>query len=67
MDVQKIVLELEREKDRISRAIAVLVESASSSGTKWTTGGAGKAAAPGKRKSGAAESHQREEGAYRKL
>ena len=48
MDIQKIVSELEREKDRISRAIAALVESASSSFTKRRSGGAGKAAAPGK-------------------
>ena len=50
MDIQKIVSELEREKDRIGRAIAALVESASSSLTTWKSGGARKAAAPGKRK-----------------
>ena len=50
MDVQKIVSELEREKDRIGRAIAALVEPASSSITTWKRGGAGKAAAPRKRK-----------------
>jgi len=50
LDVQKIVSELEREKDLISRAIAALVESASSGITTWTSGGARKTAAPGKRK-----------------
>ena len=50
MDIQKIVSELEREKDRIGRAIAVLVESASSTLTTWKSGGARKTAAPGKRK-----------------
>ena len=50
MDVQKIVAELEREKDRIGRAIAALVESASSSITTWTGGRARKTAAPRKTK-----------------
>lgn len=49
MDIQKIVSELEREKDRIGRAIAALVESASSSLTTWKSGRTGKTAAPGKR------------------
>jgi hypothetical protein len=48
LDIQKIVSELERERDRISKAIAVLVESASSRLTKRKSSGAGKAAAPGK-------------------
>jgi hypothetical protein len=51
LDIQKIVSELERERDRIGRAIAALVESASSSITKWTSGGARKTATPRKRKS----------------
>ena len=50
MDIQKIVSELERERDRIGRAIAALVESASSSITTWTSGRARKTAAPRKRK-----------------
>ena len=50
MDIQKIVSELEREKDRIGKAIAALVESASSSITTRKRRGAGKTAAPGKRK-----------------
>jgi hypothetical protein len=49
LDIQKIVSELEREKDRISRAIAALVESASSSTTKSQSGRARKTAAPGKK------------------
>ena len=48
MDIQKIVSELEREKDRISKAIAVLVESVSSGLTKRKISGAGKAGAPSK-------------------
>ena len=50
MDIQKIVSELERERERIGKAIAALVESASSSITTWTSRGARKADAPGKRK-----------------
>ena len=50
MDIQKIVSELERERERIGRAIAALVESASSSVNKLTSGGASKTATPGKRK-----------------
>jgi hypothetical protein len=50
LDIQKTVSELEREKDRISKAIAALVESASLSLTTWKSSGAGKAAAPGKGK-----------------
>ena len=50
MDIQKIVSELEREKDRISKAIAALVESASSSLTTRKSRGSGKVAAPGKGK-----------------
>ena len=50
MDIQKIVAELEREKDRIGRAIAALVESASSSLTALRSGSAGKTAPPRKRK-----------------
>ena len=52
MDIQKIVSELEREKDRISRAIAALVESASSSRNTRKSSGAGKAAAPAKGRMG---------------
>jgi hypothetical protein len=54
LDIQKIVSELEREKDRISKAIAALVESASSSLTTRKSSGAGKATAPdkGKRRRG---------------
>jgi len=50
LDIQKIVSELERERDRISKAIAALVEADSSSLTTWKSSGAHKAAAPGKRK-----------------
>ena len=50
MDIEKIVSELERERERIGRAIAALVESASSSLTTWKSRGAGKTAASGKRK-----------------
>ena len=50
MDIQKIVSELEREKERIGRAIAALVESASLSLTTRKSSGAGKTAAPGKKK-----------------
>jgi hypothetical protein len=50
LDVQKIVSELERERERIGKAIAALVESASSSITMWTRRGPRKTAAPGKRK-----------------
>lgn len=50
MDIQKIVSELERERDRIGKAIAALVESASSSLTTLKSGRAGKTAALGKRK-----------------
>ena len=50
MDIQKIVAELERERDRIGRAIAALVESASSNLTTGKSGGAGKTVALGKRK-----------------
>jgi hypothetical protein len=50
LDIQKIVSELEREKDRISKAIAALVESASSSLTRRKSIGAAKAVAPGKRR-----------------
>ena len=49
MDIQKIVSELEREKDRIGRAIAALVGSASSSLTTRKIGRAGKTTPPGKR------------------
>ena len=49
MNIQKIVSELEREKDRISTAIAALLGSASSSRATRKSR-AGKAAAPGKRK-----------------
>jgi geranylgeranyl pyrophosphate synthase len=50
LDIQKIVSELEREKDRINRAIAALVESASSGPTTRKISGAGKTAAPGRGK-----------------
>ena len=50
MDIQKIVSELEREKDRIGRAIAALVESASSSLTALRSGRAGKTTHPRKTK-----------------
>ena len=50
MDIQKIVSELERERERIGKAIAALVESASSSITAWTSGRTRKTAAPRKRK-----------------
>jgi hypothetical protein len=50
LDIQKIVSELEQEKERISRAIAALVESASSSLSTWNSGGARKTAASAKRK-----------------
>ena len=50
MDIQKIVSELESERERIGRAIAALIESASSSIATWTSGKARKTSAPGKRK-----------------
>ena len=50
MDIQKIVSELEQEKDRISTAIAALLGSASSSLTTRKSSGEGKAVAPGKGK-----------------
>jgi hypothetical protein len=50
LDIHKIVSELEREKDRISKAIAALVESASSSFTTRKSSGGGRAAARGKGK-----------------
>jgi hypothetical protein len=50
LDIQKIVSELERERDRIRKAIAALVGSASSSLTTWKSSGAGKTAAPVKEK-----------------
>ena len=49
MDIQKIVSELEREKNRIGRAIAALVESASSSLTNLQGGRVRKTAVPGKK------------------
>jgi hypothetical protein len=50
LDIQKIVSELEREKDRISKAIAALVESASSSLTTRKSDRVGKTTPPVKRK-----------------
>jgi hypothetical protein len=50
LDIQKIVSELEKERERIGKAIAALVESASSSIPRWTSGGARKTTAPRKRK-----------------
>jgi hypothetical protein len=50
LDLQKIVSELELEKDRIGRAIAALIEPASSGLSGWKSGAPGKAAAPGRRK-----------------
>ena len=50
MDIQKIISELEREKERIGRAIAALVGSASSGPITRKRRGARKTAAPVKRK-----------------
>ena len=54
MDIEKIVSELERERERIGRAIAALVGSASSILTTRKRRVAGKTAAPatGKRRGG---------------
>ena len=48
MDIEKIVSELQRERERIGRAIAALVGSASSNLTTRKSSGASNAAAPGK-------------------
>jgi hypothetical protein len=50
LDIQKIVSELERERERIGRAIASLVGSASSGLNTRNRRAARKIAAPGKRK-----------------